>query len=326
MNEERPADRHRCCPMTVKPATITPEGGAATVERLVERVQARRSELDEALLASGALLFRGFAIESPADFSAVVASLAGAGLREYAGGASPRRSLGSKGPIYNSTDYPPHLALSLHNELSYSDAYPDRIYFGCLVAPSSGGATTLGDSRRILEAMPHDVRRAFEKGVQYVRLLGPEKGSGYSWQDAFRTDRRIEAEALCRRSGADWQWLDDGCLRVIQRRPATVRHPVTGEEVWFNQAVGFHPQSLDPASYAELIALTGDESRFRLNVRFADGSPIAAEMIARVAEVLRREAVPHRWQAGDLLMLDNLLVAHGREPFTGERSIAVAMS
>jgi alpha-ketoglutarate-dependent taurine dioxygenase len=36
--------------------------------------------------------------------------------------------------------------------------------------------------------------------------------------------------------------------------------------------------------------------------------------------------MPHAWEAGDLLMLDNLLAAHGRRPFSGERRIAVAMS
>jgi alpha-ketoglutarate-dependent taurine dioxygenase len=267
-------------------------------------------------------------VADSARFRRVATALARCGLRDYAGGASPRRTIGDAGgPVYTSTDYPPHLTLPLHNELSYSATHPDRIYFGCLVAPSSGGATTLGDSRRILEAMPAAIRDAFEaKGVQYIRLLSPEKGSGYSWQDAFRSDDRAELERRCGDTGAQWEWLENGFVRIIERRPALARHPVTGEAVWFNQAAGFHPAALDPAVHAELIRLHGDESRFRLNVRFGDGSLIPAETIREVAAVIAREALPHAWQAGDVLMLDNLLNAHGRAPFRGERRIAVAMS
>ena len=265
---------------------------------------------------------------SAGEFATTVGALAGSALQEYAGGASPRRPLEEgKRPVYTSTEYPPELTLPLHNELSYSDVYPRRVYFGCLVAPAWGGATTLGDSRRILEAMPAAVRDAFEaKGVRYIRLLSPEKGSGYSWQDAFRSDDPAALERRCRESGAQWHWLQGGFVRVVESRPAVVRHPATGEAVWFNQAAGFHPAALDAVTYAELIRLHGDETRFRLNVRFGDGSPIPAETIREVASVTQRQAVPHAWRAGDVLMLDNLLTAHGRAPFRGERSIAVAMS
>jgi len=298
-------------------------------ESLLEQVGKRREEIEAGLLAGRPILFRGFDVAEPERFRRAAAALAGEnGLRDYAGGASPRRTLGGAGgPVYTSTDYPPELSLPLHNELSYSDAYPDRIYFGCLVAPTSGGATTLGDSRRILEAMPAAIREPFEaKGVEYIRLLGPEKGSGYSWQDAFRSEDPAELERRCRETGARWDWLEDGFVRIVERRPAVARHPATGEAVWFNQAAGFHPAALDPATHAELIRLHGDESRFRLNVRFGDGSLIPAGTIREIAAVVEREAVPHAWRSGDVLMLDNLLTAHGRAPFRGERSIAVAMS
>lgn len=301
---------------------------AADLEALLEQIEKRGEALEAGLLAGRPILFRGFDMAEAERFRRASSALAGGRLRDYSGGASPRRAIGEAGgPVYTSTDYPPELALPLHNELSYSDAYPDRIYFGCLVAPSSGGATTLGDSRRILEALPATVRDAFEaKGVEYIRLLSAERGSGYAWQDAFRSDDPAELERRCRETGARWEWLADGFVRIVERRPAVAHHPSTGEAVWFNQASGFHPAALDPATHAALIRLHGDESRFRLNVRFGDGSPIPEETVRAVAAVLAREAVPHAWKRGDLLMLDNLLTAHGRAPFRGERSIAVALS
>ena len=103
-------------------------------------------------------------------------------------------------------------------------------------------------------------------------------------------------------------------------------HPRTGEEVWFNQADGFHPSALDEQSYRELLALYGREDRFRLNVTFGDGSPIDPEALAAIRAVLREESRRHAWRKGDVLVLDNMLAAHGRRPFTGARLIATAIT
>lgn len=310
-----------CAPLQVEPSD------GCDAPALVRLVTTRHDELTRALHRHGALLMRGFAIATAAQFGAVVRAFS-QDLQHYSGGASPRRALAAgPAPVYDSTSYPPDLALPLHNELSYADDFPRRIYFACLAPATSGGATTLGDSRRILAAIPADIRAEFaERGVQYVRLLGPEKGSGYAWQDAFGSDDRAAVERRCAAAGAEHEWLPGDMLRLVQRRPAIIRHPVTGEAVWFNQVAGFHPRALDPASYAELTALRGDESRFRLNVRFGDGGAIPAAVVDRIAAVLAAAARPHEWQKGDLLMLDNILYAHGRAPFAGPRSIAVAMS
>ncbi len=115
-------------------------------------------------------------------------------------------------------------------------------------------------------------------------------------------------------------------LRLQQVRPATAVHPVTSDRVWFNQADGFHPSALDPATYAELLTLCGSEERFRLTVSHGDGTPIKRSDLAVIRAVLQTHTYAHAWQAGDILMLDNQLTAHGRRPFIGPRRIAVAMS
>ncbi|HZG09087.1 MAG TPA: TauD/TfdA family dioxygenase [Allosphingosinicella sp.] len=313
----------------MEPFTLSPHPAeSAALDALLARVERERDANEAALLDRGALLLRGWQIESAAAFGELVAMLAGrTALLAYRGGASPRRALeGGTRPVYNSTEYPAHIELPLHNELSYTADYPERVYFLCLEAPEAGGETTLGDSRRILAAMPAPVRRALEKGVRYIRNLPSGRGTGYSWQDAFECDDALEVERRSAAMGAEYEWTGGGWLRLTQERPATHVHPETGAHVWFNQADGFHPSALDDASRAELLRLYGDEDRFRLGVRYGDGTPIEAETLAAIRAVLRTHAVPHIWRPGDVLVLDNILTAHGRRPFTGPRRIAAAMS
>jgi alpha-ketoglutarate-dependent taurine dioxygenase len=303
--------------------------GEASFGALLGLVRERIGFLDEALLIHGAILLRGWPVGSCDQFAELVEELSGRRrLLHYRGGASPRRALSAGAqPVYNSTEYPPDMELSLHNELSYSGTWPERIYFLCLAAPAEGGETTLGDSRRILARMPAGVRARFEAaGVRYIRNLPSGAGSGYSWQDAFATDDRAEVDRHCSAIGAQHEWLDGDLLRVMEVRPAVAVHPETGGEIWFNQADGFHPSALDPATHAALLALCGSEERFRLNVSYGDGKPIDPSDLAAVRQVIREESQPHSWEAGDVLMLDNMLAAHGRRPFAGERRIAVAMS
>jgi alpha-ketoglutarate-dependent taurine dioxygenase len=314
----------KCLPFVVE----RPAAGEASFDDLLRLVREKEGLLGDLLLIHGAILLRGWPVRSCDQFAELVERLSGGdGLLEYRGGASPRRSLSAGAqPVYNSTEYPADMELSLHNELSYSSAWPDRIYFLCMTAPAQGGETTLGDSRRILAAIPTAVRARFEsKGLLYIRNLPSGAGSGYSWQDAFGTGDREAVERHCAAIGADHEWIGD-LLRMTEVRPATLVHPATGEKIWFNQADGFHPSALQPATHARFLAERGSEDLFRLNVRFGDGTAIEPSDLAAVRQVIRTETRAHAWRPGDVLMLDNLLAAHGRRSFSGERRIAVAMS
>lgn len=302
------------------------ESGArrCNLESLVSDCLDRQEFLHAQLLESGALLFRGYNVETIADFERFARSFSGKQLLNYAGGVSPRVELG--GGVYTSTEYPAQFTLALHNELSYSDKYPNHLYFCCLVAPEHGGETPVGDSRKILKRIaPEIVSRFKAEKIRYDRNLFGDSGSGFSWQDAFETTDKTVAEDYCRESGIDFKWKEDGGLRLSQIRPATIIHPQTKEEVWFNQADGFHPSNLDAETYQSLISIMNEEE-FRLNARFGNGSPLDISMLNQIREALRKETVIFRWQKGDVLILDNLLSAHGRMPFSGARKIVLAMT
>jgi alpha-ketoglutarate-dependent taurine dioxygenase len=282
----------------------------------------RKAWILRSLSKHGAVLFRGFEVSTIEEFENVARSFSGNELLNYAGGASPRSALG--GGVYTSTEYPAHLTLALHNELSYSKTYPEYLYFFCVTAPERGGETTLGDSRRIFRRIPTAISREFiEKGILYVRNLTFRGDPGYTWPEVFDSDSREHVEKYCDSIGADFEWQSDGGVKLYQKGPATVFHPRTGEQVWFNQAHGFHPTELEPSVYEAIVASGG---RFRLESYFGDGSPIPKEMLDEIREILRSETVKHKWQKNDLLIVDNLLSAHGRAPVLGPRRIALAMS
>ncbi|MGW7276179.1 TauD/TfdA family dioxygenase [Streptomyces sp. NPDC054864] len=277
-------------------------------------------DLGETLVEERALLFRGFGITS--DSHGRIADALLPQRLAYVHGNSPRTKVGEN--VYTSTEYPPELTISMHNEMSYSHTWPSRLLFYCAQEPATGGATPVLDGEAWLEALDADVRADFADGVRYTQNLHDGYGLGKSWQDTFETSDRAVVESFLAGTDADWTWKDDGNLWISQLRPATTRHPVTGTEVWFNQADQFHISGLGEQS--DSVADVLPEADMPQSVTFADGSPIPAGHIRHIQETGLALAVDVDWEFGDLLLIDNVLVAHGRRPFTGDRRILVAMS
>lgn len=299
------------------PLVIEAEKKKKSAHALADLALSNKAQIQENLLQHGAILFRGFDVASVAEFENFVSEYSGKPFFNYAGGVSPRNAL-SDG-VYTSTEYPSDLPLSLHNELSYSDIFPEHLYFFCLTAPQFGGETTLGDSRRIIKHIsPKTVGLFKYKRVCYERNLSGDKGSGYSWQDAFETDSKEQVKQRCNDLRADFKWNPDNSLCLSQIGPATKNHPKTGEEVWFNQAEGFHHSILPENSWQQETP--------RLDSSFGDGSPICLTTLTSIRDVMQKETIKHKWQKGDILLIDNILTAHGRMPFTGLRKIALAMT
>jgi alpha-ketoglutarate-dependent taurine dioxygenase len=278
-------------------------------------------DLDDLLIREKAIVFRGFNVTE--DTLDPVMDLLLPNRLAYVHGNSPRTKVGKN--VYTSTEYPAELTISMHNELSYSHRWPSRLLFFCAKAPASGGATPVVDGVRWLQSLDPEVRSAFADGVIYRQNLHDGYGLGKSWQETFETTDRGDVEAFLRETDATWEWGSDGGLRVSQRRPATTRHPVTGVEVWFNQSDQWHPAALGDETAAELANLLPEEE-LPQSVRFADGRPIPAEYALQVRDRGLAAAVDVDWRLGDLLLIDNVLVGHGRRPFTGERRVLVAMS
>jgi alpha-ketoglutarate-dependent taurine dioxygenase len=282
---------------------------------------ANRETVERRLLEHGALLFRDFPVVSVEEFERIAEAISGE-LLEYRFRASPRTTV--KDRIYTSTDYPPSEKIFPHNEHAYSPVFPLRLYFYCDTPARSGGETPIGDTRRIFARIAPEVRARFqEKNVLYVRNYGD--GMGLAWQTVFQTEEPAGVDAYCRQHGIEVEWKDAGRLRTRQVGPATVRHPRTGEEIWFNHATFFHVSTLPPAVRDSLRARLSDED-LPNQTFYGDGEPIEPEVLEQLRAAYREEMVSFPWQRGDVLLLDNMLAVHARESFEGPRKILVAMA
>jgi len=280
-----------------------------------------RELLTRELEKHGGLLFRGFDIPRLEEFEHTVRAISGE-LLEYKERSSPRHAVSGK--IYTSTDYPPDQPIFLHNENSYQATWPRRIFFFCAKAAQEGGETPIADVRKVYQRVDPAVRDRFaEKGWMVVRNY--EEGLGLPWQTVFQTADKAEVEAHCRRNGIEFEWKSGDRLRTRAVRRATAKHPQTGEPCWFNHATFFHVSTLAPQIRESLLEELGEED-LPTHSYYGDGTPIEPDVLDHLRGCYQAETLAFPWQEGDILMLDNMMVAHGRSPYRGERKVLVCMS
>jgi alpha-ketoglutarate-dependent taurine dioxygenase len=303
-------------PLVIEPATKDVS--------LLDWARESRDRLERDVLEHGAILFRGFRVESVAQFEEIIGACSDSGAVEYHFRASPRSEV--SGNIYTSTDYPAEQSIFPHNEHSYSPVFPLRIFLHCVLAPELGGETPIGDCRRLLSRLTErGIRERFARkgGITYVRNYND--GFGLPWQRVFQTEERSRVEEYCREHGITWEWKDGNRLRTRQVGPAVVRHPRTGEEVWFNHGTFFHVTTL-PQEIRKGLLETFSEEDLPTNTFYGDGDPIEGGILEELRSAYLEGLVEFRWQPGDILMVDNILTVHARNPYEGPRRVVVGMA
>jgi alpha-ketoglutarate-dependent taurine dioxygenase len=333
------------------PLVLEPAGRRdRSTSALCQWLSSRREWVDQSLLDHGALLIRGFAVNSAADFERVARSISPDLKNKYLG-TSPRAALTEY--VFSASELPAYYPIPQHCEMSFTRDPPSRLFFACRVAPRGiGGETPLSDFRQVYRDLDPAVRDRFvQKGVRNIRTYcGPLGGSRFDlwklkrWDEMFQTTDRSAVEQSCRQNGFDFAWKPGGKLTLTHTQPAVMPHPRTAEPVWFNHSQVFH-WSAAPDEYRRVlrrqgglqVALLQQFARAMVALKkyatavedqamhctYGDGTPIPDRDMDCVRDAIWKNMVFFRWQATDVLVIDNFAVAHGRMPYQGPRIIEV---
>ncbi|MEV0303092.1 TauD/TfdA family dioxygenase [Streptomyces prasinus] len=298
------------------PVVLTPSGTRDLPEALAEH----REEAETRLTEHGAVLFRGFDMTTAEDFAGFGRAVSAARL-DYTYRSTPRSTVTDG--VFTTTEYPADQEIALHCENAYQRTWPLKLAFFCQTPATTGGETPLADLRKVTAALAPDLLDRFEtRGVRYVRHYRPH--IDLPWQTVFQTDSRQGVAAYCVAHGIDHTWLDDTVLRTAQTSQGVAYHPRTGERVHFNQAHLFHGSNLPAETARALTSLYGSDGLPR-NATYGDGTPLATEDLVAVRAAFATAQVTFPWERGDVLLVDNMRMSHGRRPYTGPRKVLATL-
>jgi len=295
-----------------------------------------QNELKDLLTWQGAILLRGFPIDSADDFGTIVKAVIGRELNDYKGEGSRNRI--AQG-VYTSTKAPLKFKIPLHNELTCTQNPVDYICFYCDIAPEAGaGQTILARTEEVTTEMmkKQPIWDFFNgKSIKYISRHPPEGNffarinpTHRTWQQVFETSDRNEVESICVQKGYDFKWNGDW-LEIIRLAPA-IRGPdqYFDHPYWYNQAHLYHSNSRIHGGWmnhllANLLYIAPSTRAY--DVEFEDGTPIPKKVVYEIYDTLDEKTIKFDWEKNDVLLLDNRRTLHGRAPCVGPRRILTAM-
>lgn len=283
-------------------------------------LDSRKAEVDQLLKDAGAVLFRGFDVVSPEDFDAVVEAY-GDDNFAYKESLSNAVRINVTPRVFTANEAPPETSIYLHHEMAQTPIYPSKLFFYCQIAAEKGGATPLCRSDILLEQLAKenpDLVQAFaDKGVRYSSVMPLENdagsGQGRSWRSTLNCEDKDGAEARLQALGYEWKWGEDKSLRATTPVLSAIRSVDDGPRVFFNQLI---------AAYRGWSDSRNDASK---SICFGDGTAITPDHMANAIRIADELSFDLQWQAGDVVLIDNFTVMHGRRPFEGTRRVLASL-
>lgn len=331
------------------PVVVTPDSGTGSLEAIQQWARTNKNGLNQKILENGAVLFRGFAINTPQDFEQFAKTIDDDLKNDYMG-TSPRDKKTEY--TFSASELPGHYPIMQHCEMSFLPSAPRRLFFYCHEEPIYGGETPVCDFRKVYQQLDKKIRDEFEqKGVKHIRNYSSPNDKSKSafqlkkWNELFLTTDKKIIEEKCKANDIECQWLENDSLRLINKNEAVKVHPQSGEKVWFNHTQVFHLhaplaeyrkihklqdrwETLKNLCYLELMTrykkLTKDPIEQSMHVTFGDDSAIPDAYVDHIIDVIWKNMSVYAWKKGDVICIDNLSTSHGRLPYYGPRNIMVS--
>ena len=292
----------------------------ASLEEVESWIAAHAEELGRRASRHGAILFRGFPVRTVEDFDRFVAAF---GLENFAYEDSLSNAVRvNKTPrVFTANEAPPSVAIYFHHEMAQTPLYPGKLFFFCEKAAEEGGATPICRSDvlwdRLAKARPGFADDCANKGLTYSNVMpsenDPESGMGRSWQSTLKSESPADAERRLRELGYRWEWLEDGSLRATTPVLPAVRDLPGGRKSFFNQLI---------AAYRGWKDKRNDPSKA---ITFGDGTPLDRDAVGEAIALADDLAFDIPWQQGDVALIDNYVVMHGRRTFSGTRKVLASL-
>lgn len=300
------------------PAIIRPTGSGGG--DLAAFLKTQKAAVDAALEDAGALLFRGFDVVDAHAFDAAIEAYGEPGFT-YEDSLSNAVRTNVTPRVFTANEAPPATEIFLHHEMAQTPIYPAKLFFYCEIAQMTGGATPLCRSDWVMDRLnaetPEFVARLEAEGVRYTNVMpGADdagSGQGRSWRSTLSVNTKEEAEARLSSLGYSWEWCEDGSLRVTTAALPAVREVSKGRKTFFNQLI------------AAFRGWSDSRNSAHKSITFGDGQPVTAQDMVPAIAAADELTVNCAWQAGDVALIDNFTVMHGRRPYEGKRRVLASL-
>ena len=350
-------DRRHHETTSLLPLVISPKENSS-LQFLTQFLQQNKDWVNEQILQYGAVLFRGFDIDTAAHVETAARAFE-PNLHNSYRGTSPRLAQPDSEYVFSAAEVPSHFPIAQHLEMSFLQTPPKKIFFSALRAPKTvGGETALADFRQVYRDIPRKLREKLaSKKLRYTRthqkegarFLSHDVAAMQSWPELFGTSNKAEIEQIARKENMPLRWegrKNETFVSEFTSEPFQL-HPESREPVWFNHAQVFHWTSF-PAELFFAWKRTKEwrflfraiavgmksfvqygllRQKMALQVDFGDGTPISVIEMHQIRKAVHKNMVFNRWQQGDLLIIDNFSTSHGRQPtYDSGRKVVVAWS
>jgi len=295
--------------------------GLRTVNETTHWLNTESDALKEKLSSNGALLFRGFPIQSAQDFD-VFSSAFNYVNFTYQESLSNAVRINKTPKVFTANEAPPEVEIFLHHEMAQTPIHPDKIFFCCLSISEQGGATPLCRSDKVYQALKEEHSEYLAKfeahGLKYTTLM-PEadeltSGQGRGWRSTLSVNDKNEAEEKLKELDYNWEWQENGSLQTTTPAlPATIELS-DGSISFFNQIIAAHR------------GWKIKEGTSAPAVTFGNGESIDGDLLNAITEIAERFTLPLEWETGDIALIDNKRIMHGRHPYSGEKKREVVVS